>query len=185
MKPKFALHCCVAAVALAIVALAADDKDKKDAPKAAAKNAGFERIKQLAGEWAGRDVDGLFKEEIRVHYKVTAAGSAVVETLFPGSTHEMVTVYHQDGDDLLLTHYCAAGNQPRMRAERGGDANKIAFKFAGATNMKSENDMHMHEATITFPDNDTIKSEWTHYKDNKATGTVKFELKRAAKQAAK
>ena len=57
------------------------------------------------------------KGDLVARYAVTAAGSAVVETVFPGTEHEMVTVYHADGSDLVLTHYCMEGNQPRMRAK--------------------------------------------------------------------
>ena len=49
--------------------------------------------------------------------RTTGGGSAVTETLFPGTAHEMMSVYHMDGDDLVLTHYCAGGNQPRMMLE--------------------------------------------------------------------
>jgi hypothetical protein len=44
---------------------------------------------------------------VRVEYRVTGAGSAVVETLFPGTPHEMVTVYHARKGVLCMTHYCA------------------------------------------------------------------------------
>ena len=179
MKRCVTMFCAIAAAAACVGVFADDKKDepKKDPAKPAAKHAGLERFKQLAGDWTGKDSAGMFPE-VRINYRVTAAGSAVVETLFPGAEHEMVTVYHADGDDFMLTHYCAAGNQPRMKAERGGDGKKFVFKFAGATNLKSENDMHMHDATITFPDADSIVSEWTHYVNNKAAGTVKFEMKR-------
>jgi hypothetical protein len=141
--------------------------------------AGLEQFKQLAGEWAGKEVKGLNEgKEVRASYKVTAAGSAVVETLFPGSPHEMVTVIHPDGNDLILTHYCALGNQPQMKAPGGPEGNKVAFKFVRATNLKSEKDMHMHDVTFTFVDKDTLRSEWTHYKDGKAAGQVIFEMKR-------
>jgi hypothetical protein len=29
----------------------------------------------------------------------------------------MVSAYHLDGEDLLLTHYCIANNQPTLRAQ--------------------------------------------------------------------
>ncbi len=152
------------------------EKPRKGGPA----DAGLERFKQLAGDWVGTisGGEGKEKQEVRVNYKVTSAGSAVVETITPGSEHEMVTLIHKDGDDLVLTHYCALGNQPRMKAERGGDDKKIAFKFAGATNLKSDKDPHMHEAVFTFVDKDTLKAEWTHYHDGKAAGTAAFELKR-------
>ena len=67
------------------------------------RNAGLEQFKQLAGQWAGTEVKGPNEgKEVRASYKVTAAGSAVVETLFPGEDHEMITVIHPDGDDLVL-----------------------------------------------------------------------------------
>ena len=77
-----------------------------------------------------------------------------------------------------MTHYCMLGNQPRMRADAKADGNQIAFKFVGATNMKSDKDMHMHDVTYTFVDKDTLKAEWTHYMDGKKGGSVTFVLKR-------
>ena len=160
--------------ALATASLAAEDKPPA---KDSGKNAGFEKFKLLAGEWVGEE-KGKGGHDIHVKYKVTAAGSAVVETIFPGTEHEMVTVIHPDGDDLLLTHYCMLCNQPQMKASGKGVGDKIEFKFVKATNLKSDKDMHMHDATFTFVDKDNLKCEWTHYKDGKNTGVVVFELKR-------
>jgi hypothetical protein len=145
--------------------------------KPAGKNAAFEQFKQLAGEWVGKE-QGKGGFDVHVKYKVTAGGSAVVETLFPGTEHEMVTVIHPDGDDLILTHYCMLGNQPQMKASGKAAGNKVEFKFTRATNLKSEKDMHMHDVTFTFVNKDTLRSEWTHYKDGKSAGTVVFELTR-------
>jgi hypothetical protein len=159
---------------LALTALAADEKKAEGS-----KYAILEPFAQLAGEWEGKEASGQkLEQDLRVQYKVTSAGSAVVETMLPGTPHEMVTVIHPDGDHLVLTHYCALGNQPRMKAKGKGDGNQVAFKFDSATNLKNENDAHMHEVTYTFVDKDTLKSEWTHYDQGKASGTVVFELKR-------
>jgi hypothetical protein len=167
------------ASALVLTAFAAD---KSEPPKAGPADAKLERFKQLAGDWVGKhsgsgsgDLDG---KEVKVNYKVTGNGSAVVETIMPGTDHEMVTVIHKDGDELVLTHYCALGNQPRMKADAKGDGDKIAFKFTGATNLKSEKDPHMHSATFTFVDKDTLKAEWSLYEEGKETRVVAFELKR-------
>jgi hypothetical protein len=137
----------------------------------------FEQFKQLAGEWVGKEV-GKDGPEVRVRYQVTSGGSTVVETTFAGSEHEMITVIHPDGDNLLLTHYCMLGNQPQMKAPGTGDKDKVEFKFVRATNLASEKDMHMHEVTFTFLDKDSLRTAWTHYNDGKAAGQVVFDLKR-------
>ena len=63
-------------------------------------------FKTLAGEWAGKGMHGDANHDVTIVYKVTSGGSAVVETIGPGTEHEMVTVIHPDGDSLVLTHYC-------------------------------------------------------------------------------
>jgi hypothetical protein len=162
---------------VALAAAPSAGQDKKDHAKDTAKHARFEQFKQLAGEWVGKE-QGKAGFDVHVKYKVTAGGSAVVETLFPGTDHEMVTVIHPDGDDLILTHYCMLGNQPQMKASGKGDGNKVDFKFLRATNLKSEKDMHMHDVSFTFVNKDTLRSEWINFKDGKAADRVVFELKR-------
>jgi hypothetical protein len=167
---------------LSVLALAVNAaEDKKEDKRAPAKDVGLERFKQLEGNWAGKVGEGKDAHEVKIAYKVTSAGSAVVETI--DSEHgEMITVIHPDGDALALTHYCVAGNQPHMKAEHATEGKSVAFKFTGASNMKSEKDFHMHNVTYTFVDKDTLKAEWTHYMDGKEGGTVVFELKRVAKK---
>jgi hypothetical protein len=148
--------------------------DKKPEPK----NAALEKFKQLAGEWTGKGTHDGKEHDIHVVYKVTSGGSAVMETVDPGGEHEMVTLIHADGDALVLTHYCMLGNQPQMKATAKDGDTKIAFEFVKATNLKSDKDMYMHNATYTFVDKDTLKTEWTLYKDGKDSGTTMFEMKR-------
>jgi hypothetical protein len=119
---------------------------------------GLERLKKLAGTWVAADKDGKPTDQVVSVIKVTAGGSAVHETLFPGSDKEMVSVYHRDGADLVMTHFCMLGNQPRMKADPKSPANQICFKFAGGSNLDPAKDKHMHEGTITFVDDDHI--EW-------------------------
>ena len=114
-------------------------------------------MKKLAGTWVAADKDGKPTDQVVSVIKVTAAGSAVHETLFPGQPQEMVSVYHLDGADLVMTHYCALGNQPRMKADPKSPANQIRFQFAGGTNLDPAKDMHMHEGTLTFVDDDHIE----------------------------
>ena len=56
-----------------------------------------------------------------------------------------------------MTHYCVLGNQPRMKADPKSPANQICFQFAGGTNLDPKKDKHMHEATLTFVDDDHIE----------------------------
>jgi hypothetical protein len=161
--------------ALSTASLAGQDKDSHGTN--ASKNPAFEQFKLLAGEWVGKEQskDG---EAVHTIYKVSSGGSAVVETILPGTEHEMITVIHPDGDDLILTHYCMLGNQPQMRASGKGDGNKVEFKFVRATNMKSDKEMHMHDVTFTFVDKDTLRADWTLFNEGKPSRQEHFELKR-------
>lgn len=172
MNSKIVVFLFLALWASAVVTQAQEHKQTEP------KNAAFDRFKQLTGEWTGKGMMEGKEQEIRVIYKVTSGGSAVVETIFPGTPHEMVTVIHPDGDALLLTHYCMLGNQPHMKAMPKAGDNKVAFEFVKATNLKSEKDMYMRSATFTFVDKDTLKTEWTHYNEGKEAGKGVFELKR-------
>jgi hypothetical protein len=158
--------------ACALFAQAPADKKGTD------KNGALDRFKQLAGLWVGKGMHGGMEHEARIVYKVTSGGSTVVETIDPGGEHEMITVIHADGDALALTHYCMLGNQPHMRATPKPGDNKVAFKFVKATNLKSDKEMYMRSVTFTFVDNNTLRTEWTHYVDGKDAGKAVFELKR-------
>src|SRR5260370_10288773 len=172
MKMKVVVSAVIAMVACTVMSQARDDK------KSAIKKSALEPFKQLAGEWTGTGTHGGQKLEARIVYKVTSAGSAVVETIDPGGDHEMITVIHPNGDELALTHYCAIGNQPHMKAKPKSGENKVAFEFVKATNMKSDKDMHMHNVTFTFVDKDNLKTEWTNYDEGKEAGKAVFQLKR-------
>jgi hypothetical protein len=164
----------VGVLAFASLAANAGEKDKS----AAASSSGFERFKQLEGEWVGMSNKPGHAAGTGVVFKVTSAGSAVEETMLPGTAHEMINMIHPDGDDIVLTHYCAAGNQPEMKAPDKIAGKDVAFQFVRAGNMKSINDSHMHSVTYTFVDKDTLRTTWTNYDGGKPSGTVVFEYKR-------
>jgi hypothetical protein len=97
-----------------------------------------------------------------------------------GMPHEsdMVTLYHPDGDSLMMTHYCAAHNQPRMRAGKvSPESRRIAFDFVDATNLASPDAGHMHRLVMTFEDRDRIVQEWTWREKGKETIEI-FTLER-------
>jgi hypothetical protein len=138
----------------------------------------FERLKSLVGTWTGTAEHGESKFPTEVTYRLTGGGTAVMEILFEGTEHEMSTLDHRDGPDVMLTHYCAAGNQPRMKAVAGDDPAVIHFEFAGGTNMDAAKDMHMHNAVIRWLGPDHIQSAWTSYQGGEAAGDAKFDLTR-------
>jgi hypothetical protein len=143
--------------------------------------AAFERFKALAGDWvAAEDGEMARKGDLVARYAVTAGGSAVVETVFPGQAHEMVTVYHADGPDLVLTHFCMEGNQPRMRA-KAAQGSRFDFAFDGGTNIDPKRDRHMHSATMALLGADEIRTEWTELAEGKPVLVVKSHLVRKAR----
>jgi hypothetical protein len=135
----------------------------------------IERVKGLQGDW--EMVDEAGKRHPGAAFKVTSAGSAVREVLFPGQDHEMVDMYHMDGPTLVMTHYCAQGNQPRMRAKAGAPG-VIALEYDSVTNLREPEEMYMGAMTLTIKDKDTIREDWTMYKQGKAVNTESFEMKR-------
>ncbi|MEG0820515.1 MAG: hypothetical protein RR412_02250 [Burkholderiaceae bacterium] len=139
------------------------------AQTAAPASASFDRFKSLAGDWV--DADGAFgtRGKVAATYRITGAGSAVVERLMPDTPNEMTTVYHKDGDDLALTHYCAAGNQPRMRA-RKVEGPVVDFAFDGGSNFDPARDMHMHSARIEFVSPDEIRQTWQSWNQGAPAG---------------
>jgi len=120
----------------------------------------FELMKSLEGAWVVPDGDGTSMLE----YEVTANGSAILETVFPGQPSEMLSVYTLDSGRLVMTHYCAMGNQPYMLATDGDSANVIRFECQGAGNTASHADAHMHLGVFTIGDG-TLQTEWTMYSD--------------------
>ncbi len=167
----------IGVLALTAAAAVAADKHHKVAK---ADSPGFERFKELAGEWVGKSdkPEHGAEGELKVVFKVTSAGSAVEETMLPGTDHEMINMIHPDGDDIVLTHYCAIGNQPEMKAPDKIDGKDVVFQFVRGGNMKSTNETHMHNVTYTFVDKDTLKTKWTNYANGKPAGDIVFEYKR-------
>ncbi len=150
------LVCGLLVVALSLSAIG---DDKHEHLPAAATNVGLEKMKTLTGTWVAADKDGKPTDQVVSVIKSTAGGSAIHETLFPGQPHEMISVYTVDGPDLVMTHYCMLGNQPRMKANPKSSDKQISFQFAGGSNLDPKKDKHMHSATLTIVDSDHIEIE--------------------------
>jgi hypothetical protein len=167
-----------------LVVLALGSGVRGDGPqaKAPAAHPQFEKLKGLAGTWVAADKDGKPTDQVVSVIRVTAGGSTVQETLFPGTPMEMVSVYHRDGADLVMTHYCMLGNQPRHKADPKSAPNQIKWVFTGGTNLDPAKDKHMHGGTLTIVDADHIEFAGEAWENGKACpehcGTMKLVRKK-------
>ncbi|HLJ45814.1 MAG TPA: hypothetical protein VKU01_07400 [Bryobacteraceae bacterium] len=133
--------------------------------------AAFDRLKALVGSWEAPIKDG----KMTVTYELMAGGTAVVEK----DSMNMVTVYYLDGDRLLLTHYCMAGNQPRMQARKfDSQTGELDFQFLDATNLKSPSAGHMHNARIRFVDGEHFNAAWQFYEKGEPKFAEDFQFTR-------
>ncbi len=149
----------------------------QDAKPGLEAKAAFEVLKSLAGEWKGVEKDGHTPQ---INYRVISGGSVVMETYFPGTDHEMVSMYHLEGDELRAIHYCAARNQPHIKLDKKASTkDKLVFMFDGGTNFDPAKDMHMHSGWISIKNKDHVEAEWDGHMEGKKLHTEKFDLKRS------
>ena len=137
----------------------------------------LQQIKALEGMWEGVSSEGGKEEPAEVVYEVTSNGSVVMEHLFPGTPHAMLTTYYDKGGKVNMVHYCAIGNRPIMELISVKD-NKLNFVLSPDSDIKP-NEPHMHSLTITIVDENRIVHEWGFYQDGKpAAETSKFTFTR-------
>ncbi len=127
----------------------------------------LEKLKSLVGHW---ETDKTNMNRATLDLEMTSGGTAVLEKFHmidDGKPVEMITLYYLDGEDMKLTHYCMAGNQPTMRGTYAPDSRTLKFELVSISNLKNADAGHMHHATYTFLDNDHFKTTWTFRKDQK------------------
>ncbi|MEM1177631.1 MAG: hypothetical protein AAGM22_04760 [Acidobacteriota bacterium] len=149
----------------------------------------FDRLAAMAGTWTGSpdasdleipDGEAPPPPEVRHEIQVSANGSVVMETMNPGTDHEMINMYHLDGDELVMTHYCAGGNQPTMKlALDKSTADRLVFDFTGGTNLDPKVDGFIHDAELVFTGDNQVESRWGGYNAGQPTGTMVFHLARS------
>ena len=148
----------------------------------------FDRLKALEGTWQGEpegkgaeaEAEAAASGPVTHEIEVSAAGTVVMETMGPGTDHEMINMYHLDGDDLLVTHYCAGGNQPRMRLDFAkSTADAFVFAFDGGTNLGPDTDHYIGSAAIQIIDENHVESIWHGYSGDEQVATMTFHLQRS------
>ena len=146
----------------------------------------FDRLKTLRGSWKGAlTVDppqpGMSGPGW-ITFRVTSRGNALVhEMKQPGTPDDLskddpITLLYLDEGRLLLTHYCDAGNRPRMAGRMSPDGKTVEFDFldvAGGTEHG-----HMHHAVFTFVDENHHIEDWTYMAGDKPIH-ARFDLARA------
>src|SRR5262245_26423198 len=80
----------------------------------------FDKLKALSGSWEGKvtadlpEAADMQNAVMRVMLRTTSRGNALMHEMTSASPDDPITMFYLDGDKLLLTHYCDAGNRPRM-----------------------------------------------------------------------
>jgi len=125
----------------------------------------FERLKGLEGVWEGSSTRGW---DGRVEYRLIASGSTLMgiseHGAHPGDT--MATMYYRAADGIGLTHFCVAGNQPRLLAtEIDPGGRRATFTFDGGTGLASRDEGHMDRVVVEFVGEDEFVSRWAWYED--------------------
>lgn len=142
----------------------------------------FDQLKMLAGSWAGQlttfpkepSVDGKFAQ---FSLRVTSLGNALVHELsVSGLPDHPLTMFYLDSDRLMLTHYCDAGNRPRMAGKISPDGKTLEFDFLDLSGGDQHG--HMHHAVFTFLGPDHHVEDWTYMMPNGKSVRAHFDLQR-------
>lgn len=130
----------------------------------------FNLLAGLEGKWVGKGSEG---QPLEVTFRMTAGGSALMSEIHGEGQENMITMFHMDGDRLIMTHYCGVGNQPRMKVV-SADAKSVSFEFFDGTNI-GPGAGHMQHVTFTQPDANHHTEEWVfldHGKEMKEVLTL-------------
>lgn len=145
-------------------------------------DAAFAWLKGLVGTWNGKAQWSGGRTDsyaMSAAYTATGNGSAIVENLATGGVPNMTSVYHQDGPDLRMTHFCGAGNQPRLKASEIDAAKRIVhFKMVDIMGRTSDRG-HVDEVELRFPDADHLTILFT-FRGSGAESLERIDLARAA-----
>ena len=150
------------------------------APSEAQKS--FDALKTLAGSWEGtltavppmKEVDG---KRVKVMIRVTSRGNSIMhEMTLSGIPDDPITMLYLDTERLMLTHYCDAGNRPRMAAKSSPDGKTVAFEVVDISGSTKPG--HMADAVFTLVDANRHSEEWTFNFPGGKKITGRFDLQR-------
>lgn len=142
----------------------------------------FEKLKSLAGSWEGRmttvpKVPGMDGTLTQVTLRVTSMGHTLMhEMTGEGRPDNPITMLYLEDDSLALTHYCDAGNRPRMTGHISPEGKSFHFEFADMSGGDKYG--HMHGAAFTFIDADHHSEEWTFMMPGGKAVRAQIDLRR-------
>ncbi|HEX2715156.1 MAG TPA: hypothetical protein VHM88_23495 [Candidatus Acidoferrales bacterium] len=149
----------------------------------------FDKLKTLAGSWEATVTTdppqiGMEHPVTQVTLRVTSRGNAIVHEIKEAGTPDdptkydhPVTMLYLDGDRLLLTHYCDAGNRPRMVARTSPDEKRVEFEFLDLSGGNEYG--HMYHAVFTIIDANHHTEDWTYMMPGDKPIRAHLDLKRA------
>ncbi len=145
-------------------------------PKSSAE---LQRMKALEGDWTVTEKTASESKTTTIRYKVTSGGTAVTETIDPGTAHEMLTVYHDKAGKLAMNHFCMLGNQPEMELTSSGGS-KIELQESAASKSLLNGQLRMSSVVIEQPDANTLIETWGGTNADGTPGKpMVFNLKKA------
>ena len=145
-------------------------------PKAAAE---LQRMNALEGNWSVTEKTEAGAKTTIIRYKVTSRGTAVTETIDPGTPHEMISIYHDKTGKLAMNHYCMLGNQPEFELKSSTD-NKIDLEESAASKSLLNGQLRMSGVVIEQPDANTLVETWSGTNADGTPGKpMVFNLKKA------
>ncbi len=123
----------------------------------------FETFKGFEGKWAIQSGQKVLP--IKMTYESGSKGSIVTEQF-----GKELSVFYRDGQSLLMTHFCNAGNQPRLRLRENTQPGVFAFEMFDITNLQSADADHVERVIYRIIDDKTIDLEivWKHGKSQES-----------------
>jgi hypothetical protein len=128
----------------------------------AADEARFLGMADIVGTWRLENPESESDKAFRLRYHFISRNTALVEVYGDPSQQTTETIFHLNHDELMATHYCGRGNQPRLKAQTGeGDA-ILSFRFVDITNLTNDDEPHMVAMKYKFISKDRIEKEETY-----------------------
>lgn len=124
------------------------------------------QLSELVGTWRDADRPG---SPLRIRFYLTAGGTVLVESWEARGQPHSLTLYHRDGPDLIATHYCPQGNQPRLKLTPSGRS--LAFAFRDSTDLDA-GESHLHDLAFALTDPDRPLRSETYRQGDSEEATI-------------